>query len=431
MCLHCEGRVKAMATLWEENYKKREKYPLLEEKMIVDVVIIGAGFTGISTSYHLQEKGINTVVLEEYTVGAGASGRNGGMLNTGFKLSPSELIKKFGLEEAKKLDQYALDCNEEVRKISEKHNIECEITQSGHLGLSKKLSKAKDFEYSRELIEKHFNRETQVLTGSAIQKEIQSDYFKSALFDPLSYQFNPLKYVSGLAAVAHKKGAHIFEHSKALHIKKKKDKFIVTTEKGEVHAKDLVFATDGYSKKITKELHKGVFPLASYIIATEPLEQDLIEELIPNNRNFYDTINLTNYFRRTPDNRIIYGGSGIGYPAKPKYKQELITLLTNAFPSLTNAKIEYFWGGIIGATVDKFPVIGRTKEGAYYSVGYTGHGAAQSTLHGKLVAQAIANEERMNPIFEETKLKTVPLYQQKDILVSAANLYFRMMDKLN
>src|SRR5699024_9633908 len=132
MCLHCEGRVKAMATLWEENYKKREKYPLLEEKMIVDVVIIGAGFTGISTSYHLQEKGINTVVLEEYTVGAGASGRNGGMLNTGFKLSPSELIKKFGLEEAKKLDKNALDVNKMEQKISEKNNKECEINKSGH-----------------------------------------------------------------------------------------------------------------------------------------------------------------------------------------------------------------------------------------------------------------------------------------------------------
>lgn len=420
-----------MTTLWEDNYKARKTYPQLEKEILLDVVIIGAGFTGISTSYHLQKRGINTAVLEEYHVGSGASGRNGGMLNTGYKLSPGELIKKVGLEEAIKLDKYALDSNEEVRKISEKHNIDCDLIQSGHVGLSKKLSKAKDFEKSQKLVKKYFKRETEVLTGAALQNEIKSDYFKSALYDPLSYQFNPLKYVSGLAEVTHQMGAHIFEKSKALSIKKTKDKFIVTTEKGEVHAKDLVFATDGYSNKITKELHKGIFPLASFIIATEPLENDLIKELIPNNRNFYDTINLTNYFRKTTDNRIIYGGSGIGYPAKPKYKKELITLLTNAFPSLENAEVDYFWGGIIGATVDKFPVIGRTKEGAYYSVGYTGHGASQSTLHGKMVAQAIANEERINPIFENTKLKTVPLYQQKDLLVSAANLYFRMMDKLN
>lgn len=420
-----------MTTLWEDNYRKRTVYPQLEEKILIDVAIIGGGFTGISTSYHLQQKGIQTAVLEQYQIGSGASGRNGGMLNTGYKLSPGELIKKFGLEEAIKLDKYALDSNEEVRKISEKHGIDCELVQSGHIGLSQQLGKAKAFEKSHKLVEKHFNRKTEVLTGAALRNEIKSDYFKAALYEPLSYQFNPLKYVSGLADVAAEMGAHIFEHSKAIKINKMKDKFIVTTDKGEIHAKDLVFATDGYSNRITKELHKGIFPLASFIIGTEPLNEDLLDELMPNNRNFYDTINLTNYFRRTPDNRIIYGGSGIGYPAKLKYKQELMTLLTNTFPSLENTKIDYFWGGIIGATVDKFPVIGRTKTGAYYSVGYTGHGASQSTLHGKMVAQAIANEERINPIFENIKLKTVPLYQQKELLVSAANLYFRMMDKIN
>src|SRR5699024_5491954 len=121
------------------------------------------------------------------------------------------------------------------------------------------------------------------------------------------------------------------------------------------------------------------------------------------------------YFRRTPDNRIIFGGSGIGYPAKPKYKKELIMLLTNMFPQLKHTHIDYFWGGIIGATVEKFPVIGKTEDGAYYSVGYTGHGAAQSTLHGKMLSQIMVKEEILNPIFAETPLKTVPLYQQKKL----------------
>src|SRR5699024_8661984 len=128
------------------------------------VVIIGGGFTGISSSYHLQEKGIGSVVLEEHTVGWGASGRNGGMLNTGYKLSAGELIKKFGLDEAKRLDQYALDSNEAVRNIAEKHGIDCSVRQCGHLGLSRKLNKAKDFEKTQELIQKHFNREIHVLT---------------------------------------------------------------------------------------------------------------------------------------------------------------------------------------------------------------------------------------------------------------------------
>lgn len=418
-------------TLWEKSLKYNKTYPQLDTKINTDVVIIGGGFTGISSSYHLQESGVDCVVLEEHTVGWGASGRNGGMMNTGYKLSAGELIKKFGLEEAKRLDQYALDSNEAVRTIAEKHQIDCDVRQCGHIGLSRKASKEKDFAKSQELIHKHFNREVHVLKGATVQEELNSDYFKSAYLDPLSYQFHPLNYVCGLAEVAHENGTRIFEKSKALHIQKDGTTFIVKTAKGEVRAKELIYATDGYSGKITKELHKGIFPLASFIIATEPLDKRFVQELIPNDRNLYDTNNLTNYFRRTPDNRIIFGGSGIGYPAKPKFKEELIMLLTSAFPQLKSSKIDYFWGGIIGATVDKFPVIGRTSDGAYYSVGYTGHGASQSTLHGKMLSQCILHEERINPIFEKIPLKTVPLYQQKKLLVSAANLYFRMMDKLS
>lgn len=418
-------------TIWEVTAKYHQSYQELEEIIHTDVVIIGAGFTGISSSYHLQERGVSTVVLEQYTVGSGASGRNGGMMNTGYKLSASELINRFGVEDAKKLDQYALDCNEAVKEIAAKHQIDCDVRQCGHIGLARSEKNIRKFEKMQETISKYFNREIHVLKGLEIQEELQSDYFAAAYFDPLSYNFHPLNYVRGLAEVAVENGAQIYEHSKAIEIKKNSKKFVVTTPKGEVHADHLIYATDGYSDKITRELHKGIFPLASYIIATEPLSDRDVTELIPNDRNLYDTINLTNYFRRTPDNRIIFGGSGIGYPAKLKYKEELIMLLTNVFPQLKGINIDYFWGGIIGATVEKFPVIGKTEEGAYYSVGYTGHGASQSTLHGKLLSQIILQEERISPIFENTPLKTVPMYQNKKLLVSAANMFFRLMDKLN
>ncbi|GIN23025.1 NAD(P)/FAD-dependent oxidoreductase [Siminovitchia fordii] len=418
------------ATLWEVTSEYRRTYPLLQEHITSDVVIIGGGFTGIASSYHLQNKGVQTVVLEQHKVGWGASGRNGGMMNTGYKLSAADTIKRWGVEEAKRLDQYALDCNKAVEEIAKKHQIDCDVRMSGHVGLSKNKKKQQAFERSQELIEKHFGRKVRVLTGAELQEEMNSDYYKVGLMDPLSYQFHPLDYVRGLAEVTHDLGADIYEQTKAIDVQKTGSTFIVTTEKGMVEAKELIFATDGYSEKITPELHKGIFPLASFVIATEPLEKETLENLIPNNRNLYDTINLVNYFRRTPDNRIIFGGSGIGYPAKQAFKDELYMLLTSVFPRLKGVNIDYFWGGIIGATVDKFPIIGRTAQGAYYSVGYTGHGAAQSTLHGKLLAQCILNEERLNTTFENTPLKTVPLYTNKKFLVSAANLYFRMLDKL-
>lgn len=418
------------ATLWEATSKYHRTYPLLKENITADVVIIGGGFTGIASAYHLQCKGVHTAVLEQHTIGWGASGRNGGMMNTGYKLSAGELIKKWGVEEAKRLDEYALLANQTVEEIAKKHQIDCQVRQSGHLGLSKNMKKAEAFERSAALVGKYFGREITVMTGSELQNEVNTDYFKVGYKDLLSYQFHPLDYVRGLAEVSQEMGAEIYEHSKALDIQKVGGKFVVTTEEGSVTADELIYGTDGYSEKITPELQKGIFPLASFLIATERLDDSLLERLIPHNRNLYDTINLTNYFRRTPDKRIIFGGSGIGYPAKQAYKDELVKLLTSVFPQLKGVAIDYFWGGIIGATVDKFPVIGRTEQGAYYSVGYTGHGAAQSTLHGKLLAQCILNEERLNSTFENTALKTVPLYTNKKMLVNAANLFFRLMDKM-
>src|SRR5699024_2757115 len=309
-------------------------------------------------------------------------------------------------------------------------NIDCDVKQCGHIGLSRKVKKISDFKETQEIVGKYFQRDIHVLEGTDVKDELASDFFKAAYFDPLSYQFHPLNYLRGLARVSNDMGAQIYENTKALKITKIKGKFKLTTSEGTIYAENLVYGTDGYSKKITKELHKGIFPLGSFIIATEQLNDDTINQLIPNNRNLYDTINLTNYFRRTSDNRIILGGSGIKSPAKLKYKQELKILLKSIFPQLKETKIDYFWGGIIGATIDKFPIIGKTSEGAYYSVGYTGHGASQSTLHGKLLSQIITKQERLNLTFENVKLKTIPFYQQKESLVSAANMYFRIQDKL-
>ncbi|WP_191991781.1 NAD(P)/FAD-dependent oxidoreductase [Bacillus aerolatus] len=418
-------------TLWEATTKYKRTYPFLSDHVTADVVIIGGGFTGIAASYYLQKQGVRTVVLEQHTIGWGASGRNGGMMNTGYKLSASALINRWGVDEAKRLDQYALDSIQAVERIASEHQIDCSIRKSGHVALSKNKKKAKDFERERELILKHFNREVEVLTDDALQQEVNSDFYQVGFLDPKSYGFHPLNYVRGLAEVTADLGAEIYEQTKAMDIKKSGQFFIVSSEKGKVTAKELIFATDGYSNKIEPELHKGVLPISSFLVATEKLDEQLLSTLIPNNRMLFDTINLTNYFRQTPDSRIIFGGSGIGYPAKKKYFNELYSKLTTVFPELSGVSIDYQWGGLIGATIDKFPVIGRTTQGAYYSVGYTGHGASQSTLHGQLLAQCILREERINKTFENTPLKSIPLYNQKKFLVSSANLYFRLLDKLN
>ena len=417
-------------SLWQATAHSFKDRSFLEGEHQTDVVIIGAGFTGISAAYHLQKKGLSTIIIEKETVGWGASGRNGGMILPGYKPTMGELTKKYGLEETKQLNQVALDGMELVKGIVNQHQIDCSLEQGGYLLLSEKNRYKSLLKEEQETLNKHFGSNTKYLEGADLKQEIDSSYFTSGLMDPHSYSFHPLNYVLGLADAAESLGSQIFEKTKALSIQRVDGNVNVLTEKGKVIAKEVIAATDGYSSSLTKELDRAVIPIASYIVATERLGENLAESLLPNNRMVFDTSNLINYFRRSPDGRIVYGGSGLRHSGSEKYYKELHQKLLTVFPQLASKKVEYRWGGLIGVTMDMFPMIGRMENGVYYATGYCGHGASLATLMGQLLAQWIVGEERVSRRFESIPLRAFPFSSQKSMLVNLANSYYRVLDAI-
>ncbi|MEH7018612.1 MULTISPECIES: NAD(P)/FAD-dependent oxidoreductase [Bacillus] len=415
-------------SLWTATANSYEKGKTLEGNEEADVVVIGAGFTGLSSAYHLRKLGKNVIVLEQETIGYGASGRNGGMVLPGYKPTMQQLAKKYGPDEARQLNDLSLFSIELVKNIIDEHQINCDFRNTGHIVAAYKAKHFEELKLESEYLNKNFGYESRVLDRSQLHQEIDSPVYYGCLVDDSSYSFQPLNYAIGLGEAAKSIGARIFEHSKALSIEYGQNSVKVETEKGSVIAKDIIVATDGYSGKIMSELNKGVLPISARIIATEQLPESLLNVVIPKDRMVFDTSSFLYYFRRTPDNRIVFGGGDIRPNLDDGVYQKVYDAMVNLMPKLAGSKIEYRWGGFIGVTIDTFPVIGRSKEGAYFATGYTGHGASLSTLFGKLLAQWIVTGSAGGYRFEKERLKSFPFHNQKTMLVNLAHIGFKLVD---
>lgn len=410
----------------------------LTEKKETDVVIIGGGFTGLSTAYHLQQHGVNSIVLEQHHVGWGASGRNAGMLTTGYKKGLQQLERKFGQTKTKILLELSVECINLVKQLVEKHQMDCDLENSSQVKLAYKPSHFEKLQRENERLNTKYDYHTEIITPEKMKEEINTTYYHGGLLDPYSAAFNPFKYCVELARVVEELGGLIYEDSKVIRIKRNRNSVTVITPKGEVKAKELVIATNGYSTNITKKLTKSIMPIDSHIITTEPLPNNIIENINPKNRVFVDTKNFLYYFRLTKDNRMLFGGRVSFKKLKDKANGKLSPIyetlrqnMIEVHPELENVGITHCWGGTTAFTMDFLPHIGRLEDGTYFGIGYCGHGAAMSTLFGKFIADDIFMKYRNKSILESIKLKRIPLHSQRAKILSIVSAYYKIKDMLS
>ncbi|MBB6454717.1 gamma-glutamylputrescine oxidase [Salirhabdus euzebyi] len=420
-------------SMWEATANERRKRPSLEGDQQCDVVIIGGGYSGLSTSYFLQQKGSKTIVLEKDLVGSGASGRNGGEVLTGYMGSASSLIKKKGVEAARKMYQLSLDSIDLIETIIESNNIDCAFTRNGSLLAAYRPSDIEGMKKEQEVLERNFNHKVKVIEPHDMQTELKTTFYHGGRIDEKSAHFHPLNYALGLAEAAEKFGSTIYENSEALKVERDaNNKVVVTTKNGRVIADEIVIVTNGYSGDLNKKIKRTIVPVESIMIATETLSKELVEDLIKNNRAVSDTKNLLYYFRRTSDNRMAFGGSGRSANKKDQLQlfEKLRDGMVSVFPELKDAKIEYQWGGKVAITKERLPYIGQLDDGTYFAYGYAGHGAAMSTLMGQLLARRIHGEmsEDENPL-EIKRVRPIPFHSQHEKAVSLMKYYYRYKDK--
>jgi glycine/D-amino acid oxidase-like deaminating enzyme len=274
----------------------------------------------------------------------------------------------------------------------------------GHLEVTCKRKHFEDYARQAEVIGREFNHSLRVVQKNELSTEIGSAIYHGGMVDEVSAGANPARYVAGLSRAAMKAGAEIFEHARVEAIMRDARQgaagWKLTTPRGPLWAHDVFVGTSGYTGKATPALRKRLIPIGSFIITTEVLPEKLARELSPRNRMIYDSKNFLYYYRLTPDRRMLFGGRAAFFPENDQTVRRSAAILRrgmiDVYPQLSDAKIEYVWGGTLDFAFDIMPHAGRL-DGMYYAVGYAGHGVAMATYQGQKIAELMAGDKPENP----------------------------------
>lgn len=406
-----------------------ERPPLYGETH-ADVCVIGAGYTGLSAARHLAQKGLDVVVLDAHRAGFGASGRNGGQVCSGYDTYQTTLTKKLGAEHARLLWDLAEEAKADLRGLVADHIPQARYTPGLVHGTYDARDAATD-QQEVDLLQNSYGYEQARLCGpDEMQTLVKSPLYHSGLLDMGAGHIHPLRYVLGLAQLAETAGARIYERAEVHHIDKG-DPATVRTNKGQVKARFVVLAGNGYMPNLERKVAARVMPLNSFICATEPLgaRADTIfgQDIAVNDSKF-----VSNYFRLTEDKRLLFGGRpsySIVFP--DDIETVLHKRLEDLFPQIKGVKIDYSWGGTLGVTISRLPAVMRIAPNIFSAGGYSGHGVALSAMAGKIMAEAIAGQAGRFDVMAKLQTPSFPGGTAfRSPLLRLAMTWYSMRDRL-
>lgn len=364
--------------------------PALVGDVRADVAIVGGGATGLSAALHLAERGARVVLLEGGRIGHGASGRNGGQIIPGLRLGAADLVARFGLERGSALFQLALSARDLMVDRIARHDIACDLTLSGHLLTAVRPRDLDDFAHEAEAAARLGYAGMAVLDATAAGAAVANPNH-GALLDAGGGHFHTLNYTLGLARAAETAGAILHEASPVTRLQRQAGGVAVHTQAGRVLATQAILAGDALLGPLNGRVHSRIMPVANYIITTDVLP-DGGAGLIPGNQAVSDSRFVVNYFRRTPDGRLMFGGGERYSPRPPDDMAAFVRpFLERSFPMLAGVGIAHAWGGLVSITRSRLPDLGRDGP-VLWAHGYSGQGAVLSTLGGALLAEAATGD---------------------------------------
>ncbi len=394
-----------------------------------DVVVIGGGITGLAAARNLAAGGASVAVIETNTVGWGASGRNGGMVSVGSKRPLGSWIQGYGHEFAQRLWAASVESVKFVEEVIKKEKIDCAYERCGLVQAAWKPEHFGALAKKQQLLATEVGYKTKLIAPLDQDAELGTKGYHGALLDPMAGRLDPLRYTRGLAEAAIKAGATVHERTEALSLAPDGDGHTVVTSRGAIKAAEVLVATNSYTGAITPELRRRVIPIASQIIATEPLDEELALSLIPKRRIVFDSKKMLFYYRLTDDNRMLFGGRASFSPISAQRSGEILHgHLVKLYPQLEGVIVEFTWEGFVAFTFDFDPHMGR-RDGLYFSLGYCGHGVAFGTYMGDRIANVIAGRSEDCP-FLDTPFPANPLYRAKPWFVPLMGGYYRAYDKV-
>jgi len=380
----------------------------LTESLRADVCVIGGGFTGLSAALNLAEQGMDVVLLEAERIGFGASGRNGGLIGSGQRWDPVAMEKKFGLEKARRLWDFAEAAKTEIRERVVKHDIDCDLQYGQLEGIHKQRYIDWPAEHAEALAERFHYPHVQALSRQETRELVATDDFLAGIYDAQAMTMHPLNYALGIARAAREAGVRIFENSRVTGYSQS-DPATIVTARGKVDASLIVLACNGYLRKLERRVAGKIMPINNFMIATEPLGEQRAQELIAGRFGTHDTRFVVNYFRLSDDHRLLFGG-GENYRAG--FPNDIAAFvrpyMLRLFPQLDDVGIEYAWGGTLSVTVNRLPHIGRLEPNLYFAQGYSGHGISTANFAGKVIAEAVTGNAGRFDVFASLPVHTFP-----------------------
>jgi gamma-glutamylputrescine oxidase len=388
--------------------------PPLSGDVETDIAIIGAGYTGLSTAYHLaREHGIKALVLDANRVGWGCSGRNGGFCSTGMgKDGPRAWAERWGLDEARRIFGISRDAVATVAGILDRERIDADRTPTGTLELAHRADALPEMKQRSQWLRENLGLNARIVGKDELDREyLTSQEAFGALHMDEGFGIHPMKYTRGLARAALANGVTIHAGSPVIGWTKEGNRHLLRTPTGTVRARTVVVATNGYTNdSLHPQLTGRLLPALSNIIVTRPLTE--AERASVNWRThlkIWDSRILLFYYRLLPDNRIMFGSRG-GIEDTPASNAErrrwMKQRIGEMFPPLAHVEDEYFWYGWVSVAYDKNPHFGTLPGDptVHYALAYIGAGVALASHAGKLLAQRIATGSA-----EYGKLLNVPL----------------------
>ena len=374
-------------------------HPRLSSDLDVEILVVGGGLAGAATALDLAERGRKVALIEANRIGWGASGRNGGFASEGFPQGYMALVKLVGRDRAREIHQVARMGLKLVRDRIDAYGIACGPVRPGALRCNI-TGRGDDLLAFRDFMADTFDTVMEHWPRARVEDALSTTRYADALFVPSTIAVHPLNLNLGLARACAERGGKVFQQTPALSIDRQGDRLTVRTPGGRITADQLVLTCGGYIDGLHGPLSRATIPIATFVMATEPLGDRLAQAIRVPYAIFDNQVGV-NYYRPLADGRILWGGRVLAWePPVDRIAALLKRDMASFYPSLADARVEVAWGGAMPMTRHKLPVIGRTAPNLWYATGFGGLGVTLTSAFGRLIGQAIAEGDETWRLFE-------------------------------
>lgn len=366
-------------------------FPALSDDAQADVAIIGGGYTGLGAALELAQAGVSVILLESATVGSGASGRNGGQIHTGQRLDPQTLETQLGADAARALWDMAMDARTHLDHLISRHAIDCDLRHGLLHAWHKPQFEADDRELAEFVAARYGYDKLRLLSKTETAAELGTGAYHGGLFDAGGGHLHPLKLAAGMARAAAAAGAKLYEQSRVRRIDGTRLMLATGTT---VTAKSVLLCGNGYMEGLDDTVDSHVMPINNFILTTAPLD-DTHLEVLPRDIAAADSRFVVNYWRKTADNRLLFGGGENYTPWFPNDLKAFVRRnMLKIYPQLAHVEITHAWGGTLAITMNRAPFVRQLKDNVLVSAGYSGQGVVLAPYFGKLLARAVLGDGR-------------------------------------